>query len=236
MKGLLRRCLRRFDLDVVRTHTTIEGHLPRLWKALDINVMLDVGAHFGEYASEAREMGYRGRIVSFEPVPDSYARLERTMRGDPGWLGMNTALGSTGGTMPINVALTSDQTSFLTPTPTEWFGDRTDHTETVKIDRLDNLIGECMKGIDSPRIYLKIDTQGFDREVVRGATKTLPFVLGMQTEIAVHSMYEGVPTFPGNARFFLDLGFEPTGIFAVARDPRDMIQALEYDLVMRRAR
>src|SRR5688572_31117423 len=103
VKARLRRLLRRFDVDVVRTHTTIEGHLPRLWNALGINVLLDVGAHFGEYASEARELGYRGRIVSFEPVKDSFAKLSQAMRHDPSWVGMNTALGATRGELPINV-------------------------------------------------------------------------------------------------------------------------------------
>jgi hypothetical protein len=61
------------------------------------------------------------------------------------------------------------------------------------------------------------------------------YVVGMQTEIAARPLYDNVPLFSDKFRPFLALGLEPTGLFAVSRDPRDMIAAIEYDVVMRKS-
>jgi FkbM family methyltransferase len=239
MKTLLRRILRRLDVDLVRTHTTFEGHLARLLPALGVNVVLDVGAHHGEYARLLREIGYRGRIVSFEPVSASYASLRGAMSKDRDWRGFKFALGAERAMVPINITGATDLTSFLTPSSygALWFGgsSKIDRVETVEVECLDNVIESCVEGIATPRIYLKLDTQGYDWQVLQGATAALERVVGMQTEIAVQPLYVGQPLlFPDNIRPFLERGFEATGMFAVSRDPRDMIAALEYDLVMRR--
>lgn len=240
MKALLRRLLRRFDLDLVRTHTTFEGHVARLLPQLGVNVVLDVGGHDGEYAGLLRELGYRGRIVSFEPVAATYARMATAMRGDRGWRGMNIALGAERDMLPINVTGATDQTSFLTPSANgaTWFGGASavTRTESVRVERLDDVIDACLEGVTAPRVYLKLDTQGFDWQVIQGAKATLEqYVVAMQTEIAAQPLYEGVALFPDNVRPFLDLGFTATGLFAVSREPKDMIAAIEYDLVLRRA-
>jgi FkbM family methyltransferase len=239
MKTLLRSILRRLDLDIVRTHTTLEGHIARLLRALRVDVVLDVGAHRGEYARLLRHLGYRGRIVSFEPVAATYAALEAAMRRDPNWRGLNVALGADRGVRNINVTAASEQTSFLTPSANgvRWFGaaSTVTRTETVTVECLDDLIGSCLDGIREPRVYLKLDTQGFDWQVIQGGRATVhQFVVGMQTEIAAQPLYEGVSLFPDNVGPFIQLGFEATGLFAVSRDPRDMIAAIEYDLIMRR--
>ena len=54
---------------------------------MEINVVLDVGAFVGNYATTLREAGYRGRIISFEPVPASYDRLHARMHHDSLWCG-----------------------------------------------------------------------------------------------------------------------------------------------------
>jgi len=239
MKTLIRRMLRRLDLDLVRTHTTIEGHLARLLPSLGVNLVIDVGAHHGEYASLLRELGYRGRICSVEPVAASYAILEAAMQGDRDWCGLNHALGSGRATLSINVTSATDQSSFLTPSPNAalWFGDASAvaRTESVAVQCLDDVISSCIEGIRDPRVWLKLDTQGFDWQVIEGGKATVEqLVVGIQTEVAAQPLCDNMLLFPENVRPFLALGFETTGLFAVSRDPRDMIAAIEYDLVMRR--
>jgi FkbM family methyltransferase len=233
----VRRVLRRFDFDLVRTHTTIEGHLPRLLKSLRVNCVLDVGGHHGEYARLLREVAYRGRIVSFEPIAENYLRLSHAMRRDPDWRGMQIALGAERGRQPINVTGATDQSSFLTPSvhSTTWFGSAgvVTRTELVRVERLDEVFRECVAGLDKPRVYLKLDTQGSDWTVIQGAREMLHHVVGLQTEIAVRPLYEGVRLFPESVRPFMDLGFEITGLFGVAREP-DMIAQIEFDCVLRR--
>jgi hypothetical protein len=108
MKTLLRPMLRGFDFDLVRTHTTLEGHLARLLPSLGVNVILDVGAHHGEYAKLLRELDYDGRIVSFEPIAATFEVLKAAMLRDRVWRGLNLALGAELGRFPINVTRATD--------------------------------------------------------------------------------------------------------------------------------
>jgi len=84
LKNALRAVLNGCGLDVIRYQSpnTIEGHLHRLLPSLNVNCVIDVGAHHGEFARLVRQVGYRGRIVSFEPVSTNFAVLQRARRGD----------------------------------------------------------------------------------------------------------------------------------------------------------
>jgi FkbM family methyltransferase len=239
LKNSARTVINRFGLDIVRYRSpnTIEGHLHRLLPSLGVNCVLDVGAHHGEYAGLLRRIGYRGSIVSFEPVSTNFAVLQRARRRDPRWQGMQFALGAEQSVMAINVLAATDLSSFLAPTPHAhtWFGDasRVVRTEMVHVKCLDDVIEACTEPLVAPRIFLKIDAQGFDLSVLQGATRTLQWVVGLQTEIAVRSLYEDVSLFPDNVVQVLALGFDLTGLFGVAREP-DGIAQIEFDCVMRR--
>jgi FkbM family methyltransferase len=129
-------------------------------------VIFDVGAHHGEYAKLLRELDYDGRIVSFEPVSETYAVLTAAMLRDRDWRELNFALGAKPGRFPINVTGATDQSSFLAPSANGaiWFrgASAVSRTETVTVKRLDDVICTCIDGVRNPRIYLKLDTQGFD--------------------------------------------------------------------------
>src|SRR3712207_10877 len=59
----------------------------------NINCVFDVGANRGQFAGELRGIGYRGRIVSFEPVRAEFEVLEKRFAGDRDWRGLRMALG-----------------------------------------------------------------------------------------------------------------------------------------------
>jgi FkbM family methyltransferase len=235
MKALIRRLLRPLGLDVVRTHTTMEGHLGRLLASLGVNLVVDVGAHYGEYAGLLRQVGYRGRVVSVEPVAETFARLEHSRRRDRDWRGVRVALGQEPGYAEINVTASSDLSSFLTPNAQAkaWgFPVRIVRAERVEVQRLDEILDGLCEGLAEPRVFLKLDTQGFDLAVLRGAERCLDRIVGLQTEVAMRPLYEAMPLFPDSLRPFVELGYEVTGLFAVARP--DGVAAIEYDCFLRR--
>ena len=241
LKNALRRLIQLAGIDVVRARSpgSLEGHLYRLLPSLAVNCVIDVGAHYGEYATMLRhEIGYRGRIVSFEPVSDSFAKLQRAKGHDPLWRGERHALGSENSSLEINLFSASDLNSLrpLTAFASEWQSTATQvrGKETVSVKRLDDVIQRCTEGILNPRVFLKLDTQGYDLEVLKGATNSLEMIVGLQTEVATSPLYEGMPVFPEGVTAVTDLGFEVTGIFTVSRDA-DWIKAIEYDCVFRRA-
>jgi FkbM family methyltransferase len=71
--------------------------------------------------------------------------------------------------------------------------------ETVQVKRLDDVIGEVSAASASRSIYLKLDTQGYDLEVIKGAGATLESVAALQTEVSVSQSTAECPT--GSRRF-----------------------------------
>ncbi len=218
-----------------RAYQDIESHLMGLFERLRINCVLDVGANMGQYAGNLRKAGYAGLIISFEPVSECYEHL--SSRAGENWKVMNVALGSQAGNAVIHVANKSVYSSLLEPNAysERRFRDsaKTSREERVRIVRLDDVIDDLVKGIPDPRLFLKLDTQGFDLEVLRGAESSLKYIKGMQSEISCRPIYSGMPTHIESLNYIDSLGFAITGIFPLAHDREDM-DLLEFDCVFRK--
>jgi FkbM family methyltransferase len=235
-KQRVRKLVRSFGYDLVRfPRESLGGHLATLIDRLGVDCVLDVGARYGEYAETLRGLGYTGRLVSFEPVAEHFEILERAARTDPEWHVRRLALGSETATRTINVTRGSHFTSFLTASE---FGRETfpetevEHEEQVEVRRLDDLFAEVVPG-DEPRVFLKLDTQGWDLEVLRGAPRSLDAVVAVQSEISVKPVYDGMPSYLEVIPYLNERGFELSGLFPVGRDER--LRVLELDCVLVRA-
>lgn len=215
----------------------LEEMLRQLLSALKINCVIDVGAHFGEYGQSLREIGYTGRIVSFEPVHGSYERLCAAAKGDKAWTTYNVALGRSSTTLEINVPDFSSFASFLGSTQycSEEFGAESTVgiKETVKVVTLDSMFGQALAGLRTPHVYLKMDTQGYDLEVLGGASGSLPSILGLQSEVSLKPIYEGMPTWTDAIDVYKSLGYEVSGLYPVNRDKN--MSVIEFDCLMHRA-
>ena len=238
LKNVVRRSLRVFGFDIVPFPPvdSLAAHLLALFRQLAINCVFDIGAHVGEYGRFLREIGYRGHIISFEPIPGNFAVLEKHCERDPKWRGLCLALGSRDGTMRINVTHATEFSSFLAPSRLshEEFAHHSDveRVEEVEVRRLDGIFTECLHQIPDPRVYLKMDTQGYDLEVLEGAGARLSDVLALQSELSLRPMYLNMTGgFEALSRLNA-MGFEATGLFPVSRS-RDL-RIIELDCVMRR--
>ena len=96
------------------------------------------------------------------------------------------------------------------------------------------MFGECTANIDEPRCFLKMDTQGWDLEVMKGAAGVMSSIVGIQSELAVKHCYEGMVGFTRALEQYAALGFEVTGMYPVAYD-HDQLRVLEFDCVMLKA-
>ncbi len=201
----------------------------------DINVVLDVGANDGDYGREIRDEGYTGRIVSFEPNPDAFVRLSRSIAKDPLWDAYQLGVGDKDGVLTLSVANDDVFSSFKSITK---LGEASHHakqarTEQVKVVRLDEFLAQNPDLLD--RTYLKIDTQGYEMEVLQGAGDMLKKMAAVQAEIGLIKTYQGEIDWLDAIRWMRENDFElATAICNSALT--DEAQAREFDFVFMRAR
>lgn len=105
--------------------------------------------------------------------------------------------------------------------------------EIVEVRRLDDLFEECLSGVPSPRIFLKIDTQGFDVEVLKGAAGSLPRILALQAEVSFRPIFDGMPEVSETLREARIRGFDVVDLIPVTRE-RDGLCVIEMDCIMAR--
>ena len=210
--------------------------VPALLKMYGVTCVIDVGAHAGQYGERLRAGGYRGRIVSFEPTPDGFAQLERTASGDPNWTVHRLALGREDGSTTMNV-VPGTLSSIL---PATRFGAgrypklQTPQEIEVEVRRLDGILDELLAGLKRPRPFLKLDTQGYDLDVFAGVGDRIAQFVGMQSEVALMPIYQGMPRMAEALAVYEEAGFEIAALYPVSRQTRTA-RVLEYDCVMVRA-
>src|SRR5262249_379235 len=160
----------------------------------------------GQYHDFLRnKVFYDGAIVSFEPVAQHVQTLRERSRADRDWHVEGYALGSREGSLPINVMVSDQFSSFLEPKP-EAVSDFAHLTTrrrsgTVAVRTLDAVFPALQQRLGFQRPYLKIDTQGFDIEVLRGAVASLPSMKALQTEASVIGIYKGMPPYMETIRY-----------------------------------
>jgi FkbM family methyltransferase len=228
--------LRWHGLEIGRANpdTSIPFFVAMLCDHLQINCVFDVGAHVGQFARALRHHGYRGRIVSFEPVPSAYNMLERYAERDEAWWTQQLALGAQEQRLPMQMhGDTATTSSFRAAT---LYGRqnlpsmRNVQVEDVIVTRLDAVFAKYTESIGEPRVYLKLDTQGWDLEVLKGATGCLHHIQALQSEMSVKPLYEGTSDYTVSIGAIRSLGFEISTILPVFRDSR--LQLAEFDCVM----
>jgi FkbM family methyltransferase len=209
-RKVIRTALRKISLDLVRYDHRFHplARRMRLLSTHGITVVLDVGANVGQYAMELRALGYRGRIVSFEPLRDAFSELQRMARRDALWDVVNVGLGDTEETMTINRAANSYSSSFLkmlsahlkSAPDSAYVG-----VQDAEMRTLDSVAPAYVRAED--RVFLKIDTQGYEYRVLKGASQLLPQLVGIQLEMSLVPLYEGELTFASVMGYVVDRGF-----------------------------
>jgi len=158
-----------------------------------ITCLVDVGANVGQFGLDMRRHGYGGQIVSFEPVAETFNELSRTVKYDQLWSAFQIGLGSNESVKTINISgndgLSSSLFEMKSTHITNFPESRTISTQKVKIFSLDAQLKTL--GIDPQSILLKIDVQGYEAEVLKGASLSLSKIPLCYLEVSLQPLYEG---------------------------------------------
>lgn len=187
IKSALRGSLRRLDYDIVPFRDSLRQFQSRLLS--DVDLVVDVGANTGQYRDLVRSLGYDGRVVSFEPGSSAFEVLQRRAVVDPRWSVCNKAVGRTSGTAVLQISDNSVSSSMLKVMEEHLRAaprSRVHATEVVETITLD----EALSDTPGHALWLKLDVQGFEKEVLAGG----PIVLGraavIQCELSLRPLYE----------------------------------------------
>lgn len=202
-----------FNLDIIKYPTPELDRRIKLLHNHNIDVVIDVGANIGQYGAELRNIGYKGKIISFEPTSQAFYNLKKTASKDNMWDIHNMSLGERDGESTINISKNSVSSSILNNLPqlTESAPEASFvHKENIIIKKLDSLFEELH--LENKNIYLKIDTQGYEDMVLQGAIESLKKIIGIQVEMSLIPSYEGSLTFEAMSDKLKSLGFTLTTI------------------------
>lgn len=162
-------------------------------KKVKTNVLLDIGANTGQFASEIRQKGYGGKIISFEPLVNARKKLIDNASKDKNWIvHEQVALGDHNGFVDINISKNSVSSSILPMLSSHSDAEVNSvyiGNERTPIITLDSVADAYLN--DSSNCFIKIDTQGYESQVLDGAMNTLKKSKGILCELSLVPLYEG---------------------------------------------
>jgi len=191
--------------------------------------VVDAGAARGQFALLARRRYPAARIICFEPLPEAQATLQRLFESDSRIEVHGIALGARSGTATLNVSGQDDSSSLLSigaAQEREYPGTGKAREQAVRVQRLD----EVIERVAAPAL-LKIDVQGSELELLRGAGDLLSHFDDILVECSFAELYEDQPL----ATEVLDLLFghelQLVGVFDVQRGANGT--CLQADFLLR---
>jgi FkbM family methyltransferase len=189
-KLAVRRLLHRHRLDLVSDPYPVRIATTLAW--LGATTVLDIGANIGQYGTALRASGYRADIVSCEPLADAFAHLARRSAPDPRWEAVHTAVGAAPGSTQINVSANSFSSSLLPMTSAHTdAAPGSDFVGTEQVDVTTVAQLAQARGIDPARTLLKIDTQGYEAQVLDGCADLFGNLGAISLELSFVPLYEG---------------------------------------------
>lgn len=222
MRRRARSLVRQWGLDIHRYLPALDIDVRRTQFLRDhrIGAVIDGGANAGQWALGIRTNGYRGPIISFEPVAASFASLRLTADGDSLWRCVQAALGDADTQSEMNVAGNSMSSSLLAMEPAHaaaapqsaYVG-----TEVVRVLRLDSVVPKMVP--NGTRLALKLDLQGYEAAALSGAEGILADVCLVECELSMVSLYHGQSLYLEMIRLLGGLGFSLASVSEGLTDP-----------------
>jgi FkbM family methyltransferase len=228
LKYKMWRTLRKLRLEVypLDRRNSVQSYLSYLFVTKGVDCVWDIGANTGQYASMLRNIGFKGEIISFEPIPEAWEELNRHSASDNKWIVHHRcAVGLNEGFASMNVTADSVSSSLLRPNDIN----SVVNIVEVKVERLDSIIKQI--GLNSCSL-LKLDCQGSEYEILLSASNQISNFEYVQLEASIYALYEGEKTFHDLVGLMDSCGFDVAVIFPGITDFLDRM--VQVELIFKR--
>tara|TARA_Y100000741_G_scaffold361926_1_gene346752 strand:+ start:2116 stop:2850 length:735 start_codon:yes stop_codon:yes gene_type:complete len=210
IKYIINSFLKIFNLQLNRITLSNDFNF-HIVKTLDFNkidIVIDIGANEGQFAKKIIEFGYQKKIISFEPIKSVHSMLLDNSKKYKNWIVYRYAFGKNTGYKNINISKNTVSSSILDIKkihtdiePNAKFLKK----EKIKIITLNRYLKN--KEFKNKKIFLKIDTQGYEKNILLGANRVLDNVSGIMLEASITKLYKGEESFLGIIKFLKKHGF-----------------------------
>jgi FkbM family methyltransferase len=207
VKKLVRDVFKKLGYEIRRTQPTHSGtatqtQVGRLLSFLKIDCTFDIGANVGQFAQHLRRSGYKGRIISFEPLTDAWKKLNFASANDDGWIvHPRCAIGEREAVVDINVAGNSQSSSLLSMLEQHRRSDPESQyigQQKTKLIPLSSVFAKYARPQDN--VLIKIDAQGYEKQVLDGCDEILDKIRAIYIELSLTPLYGGQELW----RYFVD--------------------------------
>lgn len=224
LKEITKRIIRAAGWDLHRfvPSASAEAQLNRCLASLDIDTVFDVGANAGQFGAGIRSAGFGGEIISFEPLSQARQSLLKAAGQDSKWIvHPQAAIGDENGEIEINISGNSVSSSALTMLDSHSSAAANSAyvgKERVPIHRLDSVADQYLS--DDSKLLVKIDTQGYETQVINGGEMTIGKARGVLCEMSMVPLYEGQVLWEELVEQFKSIDFVLWALFKGFTDPR----------------
>ena len=211
----------KFDIYPLDKRNSIQAYLEYLFCNGYVDEIWDVGANVGQYGRMLRNIGFKGSILSFEPIPAAWEELAKSAHRDNNWeIFECCALGSISGLQNLNVTNDSVSSSLLVPNDKNTISAGL----TVEVKRLDQVIHSRRLG---NKTLLKLDCQGGEYEIIESAGNYLQKFKYIQMELSIYPMYECEKDFISTINLMSKLNYEICFIYPGIIDSKGRMAQIE---------
>ncbi|MBD2353379.1 FkbM family methyltransferase [Tolypothrix sp. FACHB-123] len=189
--------------------------------SLNINTVIDIGANTGQFALTINKILSKAKIYSFEPLPECFEKLQTLMSNCKNFTGFNVALGDEPGNLTFEKNAFTPSSSFLKMTDlhkTVYPHTKNTNYINVKVETLDHIINSLEIG---DNILIKLDVQGYEYKVIRGAENTIMRCKLLIIETSFEPLYEGQPLFNDLYNELIKYGFVYAGAIEQNYNPQN---------------
>lgn len=209
------RLAERSGFSITRAANTFRAKRLEAIRCLGIETVLDIGANVGQWALDLLDSGFDKRIISFEPAPGPFLQLQGFAQSHRNHDCVQAGLGDHDGEAQLLVLADTVNSSFRAK-----LNSSNEERVTVPIRRLDSVLPSITSS--AGRFYMKLDTQGFEREVLAGAPETLARTDAVEVELSLVELYHGQALLPEIWSTLTGAGFRPAWIERGYRDAEDI--------------